>query len=105
MGVITRPQKITEEEVSLYRDKAICLVCKRNVFGFNFICQKCKALYCDNCARTLSDLENACWVCNAPFDESKPSKPYKKEKEDVEIVVSDTPQKIPKNDKASPQKR
>ena len=31
----------------------------------------------------LTNLENACWVCNAPFDESKPSKPYKK----VEVAI------------------
>ena len=26
-----------------------------------------------------------CWVCETPFDESKPVKPYKKEVEKVEV--------------------
>lgn len=32
-----------------------------------------------------------CWVCEAPFDESKPAKPLKKEEE--EITVEDKIQK------------
>jgi len=80
-----RPDLITEEEVSLHKEKKICLVCKGKVSKFNvFICD-CDALYCENCARALSALENMCWACNAPIDESKPVKPYKKEKPDVKI--------------------
>ncbi|KKM81536.1 hypothetical protein LCGC14_1328740 [marine sediment metagenome] len=61
-------------------------MCKGRVGGFNtFICTECEALYCEKCARTLSNLENMCWVCNTPFDVTKPSKPYKKEEERVKI--------------------
>ncbi|MFX1307766.1 MAG: hypothetical protein ACFFDG_13220, partial [Promethearchaeota archaeon] len=55
--------------------------------GFNtYICTGCDALYCENCARALSNAENACWVCNEPIDKSKPSKPFKltEEFEDLE---------------------
>ncbi len=91
----TKPQKITEEEVIFHREKKICLVCKGKVGGFNtFICIKCNALYCQNCAKHLSNLENQCWVCDTPFDESKPSKPYLIEKDD--IILEDKVTKIGK---------
>ncbi|MFW9781809.1 MAG: hypothetical protein ACFFFB_05940 [Candidatus Heimdallarchaeota archaeon] len=74
-----RPDQLTEEEVTIAKEKKICLVCKGKLSGFKlaFICPKCDTLYCENCVRILSDLENACWVCNNPFDESKPTQPYK----------------------------
>jgi len=82
-GIFTKPEKVTEEEVSISKEKKICLVCKGKVLGFNsFIC-KCDVLYCEKCARTLSDSENMCWVCGVPFDKSKPVKPYKRAEEKV----------------------
>jgi hypothetical protein len=76
--VTQRPDQITEEEVTYYREQKICLMCKGKVGGFNtYICTSCEALYHEDCARTLSDLENACWVCNQPIDETKPTKPFK----------------------------
>ena len=66
------------------KEKKVCLVCKGKIGRFNnYICPECDVLYCENCARTLSELENMCWVCETPFDNSKPSKPFKKEKEEV----------------------
>jgi len=83
------PQNITEEEVIYYKEKKICLVCKGNIEGFNnYICPKCEVLYCENCARTLIDLENVCWVCDVPLDESKPSKPYKRKEDEIPITKS-----------------
>jgi hypothetical protein len=72
-----RPVQISEEEVTFHRDRKICLSCKRDVSRLSYICPKCNALYCTNCSETLSDLENMCWVCNEPFDESKPTRPHK----------------------------
>jgi hypothetical protein len=73
---LIRRAEITEEEISISKEKKICLVCKGKLSGFNlaFICSGCDTLYCEKCARTLSTLENACWVCDIPFDESKPVK-------------------------------
>lgn len=91
-----RPATITEEEVIFHRERKICLVCKGKVGGLNnliFMCIECDVLYCENCARKLSNLENACWVCNTPFDESKPSKPFKKDVEEVDIEVIDKTKK------------
>ncbi|MFX1448814.1 MAG: PHD finger domain-containing protein [Promethearchaeota archaeon] len=76
--ITERPDQITEEEVTYYREQKICLMCKGKVGGFNtYICTNCEALYHHDCARTLSELENACWVCNQPIDETKPTKPFK----------------------------
>jgi hypothetical protein len=81
----TKPQRITEEEVSISKEKKICLVCKGNVGGLNFMCSDCGAFYCVKCSEALSNLENACWVCNTPFDESKPVKMPEIKEEKVEI--------------------
>jgi len=78
-----RQEDITEEDITFYKERKICLVCKGGVSRINYICPECGALYCIKCEETLANLENACWFCNTPLDESKPSKPYKKEKEDV----------------------
>jgi len=99
-GIFTKLEKVTEEEVSISKEKKICLVCKGTIARFNnYICPECDVLYCENCARSLSDLENACWVCEAPFDESKPVKPFKKE-EEIDVKISEKPQiklQTPKN--------
>ncbi|MFX1567704.1 MAG: tetratricopeptide repeat protein [Promethearchaeota archaeon] len=75
--------RISEETVTVHKDKKICLICKGEVLGFSYICQ-CNSVYCENCARALSDMENVCWVCNTPIDISKPVKSFflddKKEK-------------------------
>ena len=73
-------------------------MCKGDVSGINYICTECGAFYCMNCSQAISNLENACWACGTPIDESKPTKPYKKE-EEVEIEISEKPQKRPKTRK------
>ncbi len=85
----TKPGNLTEEEVSISKEKKICLVCKGKVVGFNsFIC-KCDALYCKKCAKTLSTLENACWVCEAPFDESKPVRKPEEGEQEKYLIEAD----------------
>lgn len=88
-----RPDQITEEEVSISKEKKICLVCKGKVGGFNFICNECGTFYCEKCAKAMVNLENVCWVCNTPFDESKPSEPYLKEEEGTELKLLEDIQK------------
>jgi hypothetical protein len=86
-----RPQDLTEEEVTFYREQKICLVCKGKAGGFNiFVCITCDALYCQKCARVLSQLENACWLCNSAIDDSKPVKLQAKEREEVEVTGKKT---------------
>ncbi len=74
---ILNPQ-VTEERVSVSKEKKICLVCKGEVFRFSFICE-CGAIYCGNCAQALTNLENMCWVCDIPIDYLKPAKPSMEE--------------------------
>jgi hypothetical protein len=75
--------QITEEKVSISKEKKICLVCKGDVLRFSYICE-CGAIYCENCARAVSNLENVCWACETPIDYSKPVKAIEEEKLKVE---------------------
>ncbi|MFX1573281.1 MAG: tetratricopeptide repeat protein, partial [Promethearchaeota archaeon] len=70
--------QVTEDQITVHKERKICIVCKGAISGFMFSCT-CNAIYCENCARALTDLENACWVCGMPIDISKPIKPYVKE--------------------------
>lgn len=89
-----RPAQITEEEVTYYREQKICMICKGKVSGFNiFLCPNCETIYHEECARALSNAENACWVCNGPIDNSKPSKPFKIESPDKEQIGIVKPRK------------
>ena len=81
--------QISEHKVTIHRDKKVCLVCKGEIKGYMFVCD-CDAIYCENCARALTDLENVCWVCNAAIDILKPTKPYKIQKLDEKDVTKDT---------------
>ncbi len=78
----TRPNQITEEEVIFHIEKKICLVCKKKILKFTYICPECEIFYCMNCSQALANLENVCWVCNAPIDESKPSKSFDLEEDE-----------------------
>jgi len=76
--------KVTVEEVAISKEKKICLVCRGEVLRFSYICE-CGVIYCGNCAQAITNLENACWACDAPIDFLKPVKPYKDEEERVEM--------------------
>ena len=76
--------QITEDEVSIHKEKKICLVCRGEVLRFTYICD-CGVIYCGNCAQALTDLENVCWVCDVPIDYLKPVKFLKDEVKSVPI--------------------
>lgn len=102
---LSRPTNITEEEVTFHREQKICLVCKGKVSGFNvFICPRCDALYCANCAHTLESSDNACWSCDGPFDPTKPVSLYKNEEEYLDIKKIKESPKISKKHKKSSKK-
>ena len=85
-----KKEDITEEEVSISKEKKICLVCKGKVLGYNvFICRECETFYCEKCARALEDIENSSWACSAPIDKSKPTKPFYREEEEIQITESE----------------
>jgi len=33
----------------------------------------------------IIDLENACWACESPLEESKPTKPFKRKEDELPI--------------------
>jgi len=94
LELFTRPQKITEEEVTVSYEKKICLVCEGKLKKEMYICPDCDTFYCKRCSDALVNLENACWVCNFPFDESRPVTPFKKEDQ---IESEQKKQKPPKS--------
>ena len=67
--ILTKPATITIEEIQMYREKGLCLVCKGKIERLNYACPKCNALYCFKCSEVLAKLENKCWVCETPFKE------------------------------------
>jgi uncharacterized protein YpmB len=86
LAMFTKPQRVTEEEVSVSKEKKICLICKGKLARKIYICPECSTFYCKKCSETISNLENACWVCETPFDKSKPVRleEYKDDKIDIE---------------------
>ena len=76
--------QVSEEKVAIHKEKKICLVCRGEVLRYTYICE-CGAIYCENCARAISDLENVCWVCDVQIDYLKPTKLSKDEEEREEI--------------------
>ncbi len=78
--------QVSEDNITVSKEKKICLVCRGEVFGFSYAC-KCGANYCEICARALTNLENVCWACEVPIDYSKPVKPFKEEEERVKVEV------------------
>jgi len=93
-----RPDNITEEEVTFHREKKICMVCNSRVEKFNYICPMCDALYCMKCAQALTNLENVCWVCDSPIDDSKPVKLSTKSEDNIDekSIKKDIIKKTPK---------
>ncbi len=87
---LSKRREITEEEVSISKEKKICVVCKGKAIGYNiFICPNCDTVYCQKCVQTLSNLENTCWACNVPLDPSKPFKLYQEEEIEIEPKVKE----------------
>ena len=77
-GDLSHHRHPSEEEVSFFREQNVCIICRGNILHYNFICD-CTALYCEKCAHAIEDAENACWACNRPIDESKPTTPFEEE--------------------------
>ncbi len=87
--------QVKEKQITVHKERKICIVCKGDILGFMYAC-KCDALYCEKCARALTEIENVCWVCNNPIDITKPIKPYKEKEVGKKDIVKE-PHKNPKN--------
>jgi tetratricopeptide (TPR) repeat protein len=75
--------RIVEEKVEVHKERKICMICKGGVSRYIYVCD-CNAIYCESCVKALINLENACWVCESPIDQSKPVKHFGRDKVDVE---------------------
>ena len=82
-------EEITEDDITVSKEKHICLVHKGPIEGYNYICPGCGAYYCSNCVEALKKTENECWSCGKALDKSKPIKGLKPEEEKEEIKVDD----------------
>jgi len=91
-GDISEKREISDEEVTFFREQNVCIVCRGNILYYNFMCD-CSALYCEKCAHAIENAENACWACNTPIDDSKPSTPFEKK------VIEETAQEFGKKNK------
>lgn len=60
---------------------------KGEVLGFSYI-YNCDVIYCEICARALSDLESVCWVCNTSIDSSIPVKSFFLDEDKIELKTS-----------------
>jgi Ca2+/Na+ antiporter len=83
--MFTRPVNININDVKMYREKGLCLVCKNRLSRLTYVCPQCESLYCFKCSNALTNLENMCWVCETPFDETKEVKMVKSS--DEEIII------------------
>jgi len=84
LAAFRRSKEITEEEITISKERGICVVCKGKLERKMYICPSCNTFYCNNCSESLAELENMCWVCNTPFDKSKPVIPSKKIRRTIE---------------------
>ncbi len=91
----SRPDDLSDQDIQYFREQTLCIICKAKMLGFNdvFICPQCKSIYCEKCAQELIKLENMCWVCSGPIDDSKPISPIKQEDENIVIDSSQSKHK------------
>jgi hypothetical protein len=82
-----RPTHISDEEISVSKEKKICIVCKSKVERSIYMCPLCNAFYCLRCSNALAASENSCWSCNTPFDPSKAVRTTEGEDESGESVM------------------
>ena len=54
-------------EISISKEKKICVVCKKKIKRYSFVCPGCKSFYCNKCIGKVSDKFNKCLVCNIWF--------------------------------------
>ena len=99
----SRPEDLSEQDLLYFREQTLCTVCRTSMTGFSsiYICPECRTLYCEKCAKELIQIDNMCWGCSGPIDDSIPIKPIKQEDEDVIVdITKGKPKKRPKKDKS-----
>ncbi|MHA2287245.1 MAG: NosD domain-containing protein [Promethearchaeota archaeon] len=57
--------KRIESEVSIEKEKHLCVVHRGKIVGAVYICPDCETYYCMKCARVLKRKNENCWACNS----------------------------------------
>ena len=98
---ITEAEKMelqkTEEEVDLEESKFKCVVHRGEIVGNIYLCPKCRAFYCDRCAKVLKLNGEKCWSCD--FD----IKITVTEQDKATLMETKTPEKTDTMVKEQPQ--
>ncbi len=64
-------KKISENNITLLKEKHNCLVHKGPIEGYSYICPSCSAYYCVKCLEAIKKLDNSCWACGYNFETKK----------------------------------
>jgi len=118
-NLIAQREEITEGDITISKEKHVCLVHKGPIEGYSWICPSCGAYYCMRCIEVLKESENICWSCETPIDHDRPSavsltkQEGKKKKKHIDIGIEQpetideksmdkeiTPKKAPKDPKS-----
>jgi len=62
-----REVKKTEREMTIQKQADRCQVHKGLLTGLAYVCPKCQTKYCVNCATSLAERNEGCWVCYTPI--------------------------------------
>lgn len=54
-----------ESEVSIEKEKHLCVVHRGKIVGAVYICPECETYYCMKCAKVLKRKNEKCWACNS----------------------------------------
>ncbi len=79
-------EQITENDITISKEKHLCLVHKGPIEGYSYICPKCGAYYCAKCIEVLKKAENECWSCGTSLDPSMAKKSVAKKAMDEKIA-------------------
>lgn len=79
--------QIIEEKVDVHKETKICMICRGEVSRYIYVCE-CDAIYCESCVKALVELENICWVCEAPIDQSRPIKHFKRDEVEIKKKIT-----------------
>jgi hypothetical protein len=80
-------ETLTEDDISLLKEKHHCLVHRGDIKGYSYICYSCGAFYCAACVEAVKEIENACWSCQSPIDSSMPALTEGREKSDTKEEI------------------
>ncbi|MHA1149944.1 MAG: NosD domain-containing protein [Promethearchaeota archaeon] len=67
-------EEITEDDITISKEKHVCIVHKGLIEGYSYICLGCGTYYCTNCVEAIKKVENTCWSCGISLDPAKAKK-------------------------------